>query len=163
MSLTYTKSVTDTYTEARARYVLGKVYEDMLALFQAGIITKAKCDQWRDDLMYILENRAMSYFEFQLIKTDGTKIGGLHYELNASGGISTDDRTGGIDYWDLPENVSGSLLVDLNKAAAKYDEVNTELNRRGWGTGNALAGTQSHLKSYSKDGYGFKQSKIGQW
>jgi hypothetical protein len=143
--------------------VLGKVYEDMLALFQAGLLTKEKCDRWRDDLLYIIDNRTMSYFQFQLKKSDGSEIGGLHYEQSSTGTITTDDKTGGIDYWNLPEHSKVNLLVSLNTSAAKYNEVNEELNRRGWGTGSALTGTQEYLKSYSKDGFGFKQSKIGQW
>ena len=163
MSHTYTQSITDTYTEARAKYVLGKVYEDMIALFQAGILTKERCDSWRNDLLYIIDNRAMSYFQFQLFKSDGTEIGGLHYEQNSTGAITSDDKTGAIDYWNLPANSSVRLHVSLNTSSSKYIEVNTELNNRGWGTGNSLNGTQQYLKSYSKDGFGLKQSKIGQW
>lgn len=163
MSTTYTRSETDTYTEARARYVLGKVYEDMISLFQANFLTKAKCDQWREDLLYIIDKRAMSYFQFQFKKADGSEIGGLHYEQNSTGGISSDDNTGGIDYWELPSDTKVSLLVNLNISSINYAEVNEELNNRGWGSGQSLSGTQQYLKSYSKDGFGYKQSKIGAW
>ena len=163
MSTTYTSSITDTYTVARAKYVLGKVYEDLLAMYQANVITKERCDKLRDDLLFLAEKRVLRYFQFQLKKTDGAEIGGLHYEVNSSGTINTDDKTGGIDYWGLPSNTKLILLVDLNNSAANYDEVNEELERRGWGTGAALSGTQQYLKTYSKDGFGFKQSKIGQW
>jgi hypothetical protein len=150
MSTTYTRSETDTYTEARARYVLGKVYEDMISLFQANFLTKAKCDQWREDLLYIIDKRAMSYFQFQFKKADGSEI-------------SSDDNTGGIDYWELPSDTKVSLLVNLNISSINYAEVNEELNNRGWGSGQSLSGTQQYLKSYSKDGFGYKQSKIGAW
>ncbi len=163
MSTTYTNSTTDTFTVARAKYVLGKVYEDLLAIYQANIITKERCDSLRDDLVYLAEKKVLQYFQFQLKKADGTEIGGLHYEVNSSGIINTDDKTGGLDYWSLPTNTTLGLLVSMDNASSNYDEVNQELTRRGWGTGNALSGTQQYLKSYSKDGYGYKQSKIGQW
>lgn len=163
MSTTYTNSITDTFTIARAKYVLGKVYEDLLAMYQANIISKERCDKLRDDLLYLAGKKVLRYFQFQFKKTDGTEIGGLHYEVNSTGTINIDDKTGGIDYWNLPSNTSLILLIDLDNTSSNYDEVNLELKRRGWGTGTALTGTQQYLKSYSKDGYGYKQSKIGQW
>lgn len=163
MTTTYTNSVSDTYTIARAKYVLGKVYEDLLAIYQANIITKERCDNTRNDLLYLAENKVLKYFQFQFKKTDGAEIGGLHYEVNASGSISIDDKTGGLDYWNLPTGVRFTLLVHMDSSAPNYDTVNQELERRGWGKGNSLSGTQEYLKSYSKDGYGYKQSKIGQW
>lgn len=163
MTITYTNSVTETYTIARAKYVLGKVYEDLLALYQANIITKERCDKTRDDLLYLAEKKVMKYFQFQLKKADDTEVGGLHYEVNSSGAINIDDKTGGIDYWNLPTGTKFNLLVQLDNSSSNYDEVNQELERRGWGKGNSLSGTQQYLKTYSKDGYGYKQSKIGQW
>jgi hypothetical protein len=163
MSTTYTNSITDTYTVARAKYVLGKVYEDLLGLYQANVIRKERCDSVRDDLLYLAEKKVLKYFQFQFKKPDGTEVGGLHYEVNSSGAVNTDDKTGGLDYWGLPTGTTFNLLVQLNNSADNYKEVNEELERRGWGTGSALSGSQQYLKSYSKDGYGYKQSKIGQW
>lgn len=163
MVTTYTASNTDTYTIARAKYVLGKVYEDLIGLYQANLIKKEICDKWRDDLLYIIENRALDYFQFQLIRSDNTEIGGLHYVLDATGNIYTDDRTGGIDYWGLPSNTRVKLLVSLAANSSKTSEVNAELERRGWGSGNPLSGTAQYMKSYSREGFGFKQSKIGEW
>ena len=159
---TFTLSVTDTYTEARANYVLGKVYEDLLAMYTTGLLTKATCDRWRSELFYIVSKKALKYFQFQFTKPDGTKVG-LHYELKADGTISTNDKSGGIDYWSLPPGTTVYLLVDLDYGSAKISEVKEQIAEWGWGTGSALEGTSDYLKSYSKEGFGFKQSKIGQW
>lgn len=163
MTTTITRSSTNTYTESRANYVLGKVYEDTLAMYTAGILSKEKCDAWRSQLFYIINNKALKYFQFQFSKNDGTKIGGLHYVLIADGNISSNDKSGGIDYWNLPSEVSVYLLVDLDDDSPRIAEVREQLAKWGWGTGSALDGTKEFLKSYSKDGFGFKQSKIGQW
>lgn len=163
MTTTITRSATDTFTEARANYVLGKVYEDTLAMYTAGILSKDRCDTWRTQLYYIINNRALKYFQFQFTKSDGTKVGGLHYELKADGNISSNDKSGGVDYWNLPSGVGVYLLVDLDNSSPKISEVNEQLAKWGWGTGPPMDGTQDFLKSYSKDGFGVKQSKIGQW
>ena len=72
MTGTITLSVTDTYTEARANYVLGKVYEDLLAMYTTGLLTKATCDTWRSELFYIVSKKALKHFQFQFTKPGGT-------------------------------------------------------------------------------------------
>ena len=42
MSGTYTLSSTNTYTEARARYVMGKVYEDITSLMLTDLVTQER-------------------------------------------------------------------------------------------------------------------------
>ena len=162
MTNTITQSVTDTYSEARANYVLGKVYEDLLAMYTTGLLTKATCDTWRSELFYIVSKKALKHFQFQFTKPGGTKVG-LHYELKSDGTINTNDKSGGIDYWNLPSGTTVYLLVTLDYESSRIAEVKEQIAKWGWGTGSALDGTSEFLKSYSKDGFGFKQSKIGQW
>jgi hypothetical protein len=79
MSYTNTRSVTDTYTEVRARYVMGKIYDYMVGIYTRGFISKQTADNWRDQLMYLLDKRAVSYFQFQFRTPLGLEYG-IHYE-----------------------------------------------------------------------------------
>lgn len=163
MITTYTRSTTSTYTQSRANYVMGKVYEDTLNMMSAGVINKSKADSWRQSLLYLLSMQAVNYFEFQLYKSDGTVIGGLHYKLESSGGIYSDEDSGELDFWGLPSGSYATLLVDLDYGSSKIEEVNRQLKEWGWGTGTSLGGNHQYLKSYSKEGYGLEQNKIGEW
>lgn len=162
MTGTYTRSITDTYTEARARHAMGKVYEVLMALMVADLITKDRADQIKSDILYLLSKRALKFFELQF-KKSGREIGGLHYEVRSDSTISIDDDSGDIDFWGLDKSVTVGLLVQLNYSSPNIDEVNRQLAAWGWGTGSALSGEQQYSKSYSKDGFGIKQSIIGKW
>ena len=163
MALSYTRSEASSYSEARARYVMGKVYEDLLGLTHRGLITKERADQIRSDVLYLLNKQVLEYFQLQFKKPDGTEIGGLHYELKSDGQIYSDEDSGNINYWMLSSDTKVNLLVSLNRSASNIQEVDEQLEEWGWGTGKSLEGTRQALKSYSKDGYGLNQSKIGDW
>jgi len=163
MTTSYTRSTTSTYTQSRARYVLGKVYEDILNITLADVISKSEADSWRDSLLYLANNQAINHFEFQFYRSDGTAIGGLRYDLDSSGNIYSDEDSGELDFWGLPEGTYAKLLVDLDYSSSKIEEVNKQLEDWGWGTGESLSGDMQYLKSYSKEGYGLKQNKIGEW
>jgi hypothetical protein len=159
---TYTRSVTDTYTEARARYVMGKVYDHLVSLYVRGIITKAEADRMRSDILYLMDRRAITYFQLQF-KTPGNSDRGLHYEVRADSTISIDDDSGGIDFWSLTSDTSVNLVVSINRSSPHIVEVDRQLAEWGWGTASALSGTHQASKSFSKDGYGLKESIIGSW
>lgn len=160
---TYSRSQTSTYTEARARYVMGKVHEDLLGLMSRGLINLDRANSIKESVLYLLNKQALKYFQLQFKKPDGTEIGGLHYELKSDGTIHSDENSGNIDYWLLSSETKVNLLVCLNRDSPNIDEVDRQLEDWGWGDGSALEGTKEVLKSYSKDGYGLTQSKIGQW
>jgi len=163
MSLSATQTQTGTYTEARARQVIGKVYEDFLGMLSANLIEKSEADRWRTDLLYIASQEALSFFEIQFIKPDGTQVG-LRYELDDSGNIYLNDDSGGIDYYDLPKGTRASIFVELRDTAYKYQEVLRELiQNRGWGSGAALEGSSTFDRAYSSSGYGLNRNRIGQW
>ena len=162
MTETYTRSVTDTYTEARARYVMGKVYDHLVNLYLRGIMTKTEADRMRSDILYLMDKRAITYFQLQF-KTPGYADKGLHYEVRGDSTISMDDESGGINFWSLSSNTSVNLLVRLNRSSPNIEEVDMQLEEWGWGTGSALSGTHTASKSFSKDGFGLKESTIGSW
>src|SRR5258708_6526223 len=106
MSVTTTRSVTDTYTEARARYVMGKVYDHLVSLYMRGIIAKDYADEIRRDILYLMDKKALTYFQLQFKKPGGVEIGGLHYEVRADSTISMDQDSTGLDFCGLPKNTS---------------------------------------------------------
>lgn len=160
---TYTRSHTSTYTEARARYVMGKVKDDLYGLMNRSLITQKRVDTIYNSLLYLLNHEVLHFFELQFKKGNGHPIGGLRYEVNTSGTIYSDKESGAIDYWSLPDNTRVDLLVDLDQGAKNYQQVMDQLSQWGWGTGRSLEGKEEHLKNYSKDGYGLSQKIIGDW
>jgi hypothetical protein len=162
MTNTMTRSVTDTYTEARARYVMGKVYDHLVSLYIRGLITKDRADRMRADILYLMDRRAVTYFELQF-KTPGYSDRGLHYEVRADSTISLDDESGGLNFWGLSDNTTVSLVVKLNDSSPHIAEVNRQLEEWGWGKASALSGTNQSSKSFSKDGFGLKESIVGSW
>ena len=163
MITSLTRSITDTYTEARAKYVMGKVYEHLISLCMRGIITKASADEMRSDILYLLDRRAVSYFELQFRKPDRTEIGGLHYEVRADASISVDADSGGIDFWGLPQNTLVNLSVRLKRDSIHIAEVDRQIEDWGWVDGTSLTGAHQAKASFSKEGFGLKQSIVGQW
>jgi hypothetical protein len=159
---TYTRSVSDTYTEARACYVMGKVYDHLVSLYLRGIMTKAEADIMRSDILYLMDRRAITYFELQF-RTPGYTDRGLHYEVRGDATISMDDESGGINFWGLGSNTTVNLVVMLNRASPHIIEVDRQLEEWGWGTASALTGTHQASKSFSKDGFGLKESIVGTW
>jgi hypothetical protein len=162
MANTMTRSVSDTYSEARARYVMGKVYDHLVSLYLRGLITKDRADRMRSDILYLMDRRAVTYFELQF-KTPGYTDRGLHYEVRADSTISVDDESGGLNFWGLSSNTEVSLVVKLNHSSPHIAEVNRQLEEWGWGTASALSGTYQSSKSFSKDGFGLKESIVGSW
>jgi hypothetical protein len=83
--------------------------------------------------------------------------------VRADASITVDDNSGGLDFWGLPNNTSVTLLVQLNRNSSSIQEVDRQVAAWGWGTGTALQGTYTASKTFSKDGFGLKESTIGQW
>lgn len=160
-SFTNTSSQTGTYTESRANYVTGKVYEDLLNMMIVGIITKERANKIRDHLLYFQKIKVLDFFEFQFKKSDGAKIGGLHYKLHSDGYIYTDDDSGQINFWGLPKNTNMTFFVSFDQSSSNIDKADEYT--KNWGTGNQLIGDSVYMKAYSKEEYGFKQNKIGKW
>jgi hypothetical protein len=163
MSNTFTRTETNTYTDARAYYVMGKVYENLIGLMSRGLITKTRVDNIRSDILYLLSKGALDFFELQFCKSNGSKLGGIHYKAISNGYIYSDEESGGFDFWSLPNETRVILFVNLDYNSKYIQEVEKQLEKWGWGTGKRLEGDTTYLKSYSKDGYGFKENKVGIW
>jgi len=162
MSYTNTNSNSSTWSEARANHVMGKVYENLMGLKSRGLITIQRANQIREQILYLLSKQVLNFFELQFINSSGVKIGGLHYKVFPTGVISDEDSKD-ENYWRLSNDIRVCLLVDLDENSSNIKEVNNKLKEWGFGIGSPLEGVEEELRTYSKDGYGLKQIKIGDW
>ncbi|MCU0435380.1 MAG: hypothetical protein MUC87_18125 [Bacteroidia bacterium] len=153
MSYTSTHSVTDTYTEARARYVMGKIYDDFTHLITRGFNYPGRDEirKWRDDLLYLMDKKALRHFQVKFSLPGGNEEA-WEYILKSDNSIQTDSKSGGKDLYDYPDSASVSIVVNYDRSNS---EANEYLEKRGWGDGGYfLTGTVTSNGAYSKDGYG---------
>lgn len=162
MSRTYTRSTTNTYSEANAIYVNDKLCETFLGIASAGHIGADRAEKWADDLLYIMNQQALSFFQIQFALPNGTRKF-IECKLISDGTIFADDLSGGVDYYALPKGTTVSLCVELNHHAQNYQAVNQELERRGWGSGAMETGNTVANKSFSKNGYGINLNMSANW
>ena len=163
MNGTITGTQTTTYTEARARYVIDKVFEDFTALIIRGFATQDEIRKWKDDLLYIMNEEALTFFEVQLKKPDGQKVA-LKYYVKSDNSLSQDSSSGNLGLYGLPMGTTANLCAELNKESKNYNKVHNELHtNRGWGYGNNVEGIIEKQHAYSKEGYGVERNKIGNW
>ena len=160
MSLVYTTSETGTYTESRARVVMQSVLEDIVVLASANMIVPNTALKWMEDLLYLLNERVLDYFELQFNCNGGRN--GYKYVLSEDGSLNENSSSGGIDPYQFPQGTTVALVANLDLTKTNIRKVYDELARRGWGTnGVALHGQATYERAYSKDGYGLKRHKVG--
>lgn len=155
---TSTKTTTDAFTEARARYVLGKIFDEFNNIMFRGFtsISATTLKQWRDDIQYVMERNALIHFEIQFRTIE--KKWAVRYEVVA-GSLSRDDDSGGVDFYNIPSNASLSMVVNWNR---NNQDVAAYVKRRGWGTnGVCIADSATNDRSYSKDGFGVNRKILG--
>jgi len=156
---TITKSQSDTFTEARARYVLGKIFDDFNGIIfrRFTTISTETLRDWRDDVAFIMENNALLHFEIQF--KHGSQEWALRYEVDKFGGISRDDDSGGSDFYNIPAGASVNIVVKRDNS---NETVSRYLNRRGWSSGGTfIAADGTGDRAYSKDGFGVNRKKKG--
>lgn len=159
MSTTFTLSRTDTFTESRARYVMGKIFDDFNSILFRGF-TKNTTEQlkgWRDDVHFIMEQNALHHFELQF--SYGSQEWIVRYDVDKSGGISRDDDSGGIDFYCIP---TASVINIVVRRDPKNSKVTEYLEGRGWTTGGNFKGeTGISDRAYSKEGFGVNRKLVG--
>jgi Bacterial HORMA domain family 1 len=154
------RSESTTYSETKADYVTGRIYEELKGIYYRGLITSEEAVDMRTILLNLQRMEALDFFEIQFI-IPNSEPWGLRYILDSIGGINIDDRSGNIDYYKLPENTFVNFLVKLVKNEEKAQKGEEYLTKLGWGDGESLNNEGNYLKSFSKEGYGFAQNKIG--
>lgn len=161
-SFAVTASQSCTYSEARARYVLGKVHDHLIGLAIRGLMSMDRAQKWIDTLLYLLGEKAIYYFEIQCRLPNGQARGWRH-GLDDTGFLVTDDPSGGVDTYALPIGTQIGLMVNLRDGCRNREAVLRELERRGWGNGHPLDGPIVRERTFSRGGYGLVRSRIGQW
>lgn len=151
-----------TYTEARARYVLGKVHDHLIGLAMRNLLSTDKARDWIDTLLYLLDEQAIDCFEIQCRLPSGRSCGWRH-NVDDTGSLVEDSPSGGVDTFALPPGTVVGLTVNLRNDCRNLDTVLRELERRGWGSGRLLDGPVVRERAYSRSGYGLIRSRVGQW
>lgn len=158
---TFSSSRTDSFSNSRAKYVLGKVYDDFNGIIFRGFINVNDDNviSWRDDIAFVVSKDAMYHFELQF-KYDGEEWV-VSYEVDKYGGITRDDDSGGLDFYSIPSGASFGVVISYDTS---NEEVNEYLKNKGWGTGGKFqAAGSSTSRSYSKDGFGMNRKLKGNW
>lgn len=164
MTTSYTTTQTSTFTEARARAVMHHVLEDFMLAASANLIARDTIQRWFEELSYAVENNVVRAFQLQLT-TPTEKRMALNYEVLDDGTVLGESKGGGFDPYGLPQGTRVGLCVTFNRSAPRYAKVNAYLVEKcGWGSSGILVeGNMSRDRAYSKDGFGFARSKVGDW
>lgn len=163
--MSYTTSRTDscTYTEARARYVMQKVRDDLQTFVTRGHLQIDYANALYDDLLWMLTQQVVDLFEVQLRTPAGRDVG-LRYVVDDQGGIHIDRDSGGLNLYGLPPNLRAQVVVSLRAGARARPEVQLGLQQRGWtGTGKLLDAPLNADGSYARGGYGLNRFLVGDW
>lgn len=160
MSYSRSLSSTSTFTEARVREVMKPVFDDITALLMKGFLSPERSMKWRDDLIYMLSEQAISAFELQLTKPDGSRVG-FRYEISDDGSLHESSRSGGLELYRLPGGTKANLMVVFRELEA---DVREEVRRRGWvHDAEPLSGEGVRERGYSHEGYGVIRKRYGDW
>lgn len=160
MSTSYTFSGTDSYTISDVKAVMQNTYEDIIGFANKGMISYPSAEKWIEDLTYILNQKALKFFELQLYNSNGTWLKSYRYTANSFGYLSSGSSSGGINYYCVPDGSKVKLYAELDYGKGNYQSVNEELNRRGWGIGSASEGSQTYERSYVSNSLELKRSII---
>lgn len=162
MSTSYTFSGTDSYSVSDVKAVMQNTYEDIIGFANRQMVGYANAESWINDLTYLLNKRVLKSFELQLYNAAGTRFKTYRYEVNSWGVVTSGDKSGGINYWEIPANTKVRLFADLDTNSLSYQAALDELTQnRGWGTnGSAMTGNSSYERSYSSGSLQLKRSVI---
>lgn len=158
--MTFTRTTTGTFTEARVREVMRVVLEDIVGCITQGFLSRERAQRWNADLTYLLTEQAISSFELQFTQPGGAR-GAFQYEVSDNGSLFENTRSGGQRLHMLPRGTDVSLYVKYREDAEPH--VKEEMRRRGWGAGSSVGGTAVRDRAYSSEGYGVIRSRIGEW
>lgn len=164
MSGSHTYSNSNTYTESRARYVMGKIFDDFSAIGLRGFSFLNNQPDWlqrmKEDIFFLMTKKALKSFQIQFYSSSGEEWA-VEFIIKADGTIHQDSPSGRIDYWDIPQDVTMDLPVAWKDGNTDVDE---EMIRRGWtGKGKYIEGDSIDDGTYSKDGYGATKTRKGSW
>lgn len=156
------KTITDTFSESKAKYVMGKINDDFIAIANRGFDCLKPTSKWlqelKEDLYFIMVNKDLEFFQIQFKHSSGNRA--IEYKVKSDGSIHADNESGRIDYWIIPRDAIIYIVV------RRYgdEKVGAELQKNGWTeNGSMIQGNTTNAGAYSKDGYGATKKLIGTW
>ncbi|MDC0721331.1 HORMA-1 domain-containing protein [Nannocystis bainbridge] len=163
MASTFTNTEASTFTEARARAVMVKIFVDFTAMKNAGLISAARADNWHEVLLFGLYQEAIEMFQVAFTSPAGQQWA-LDYQIKDDGSVATDQRPGGNNYAVFPQGTSVCLTVRMRQKARGRQKVLDFMKQHGWGMeGTILTGDAYVDRQYSQNGYGVTRTKVGEW
>jgi len=136
------------------------VFSDIVQLRSRGFLSDARAEGWKEILEYGLIANGLAKFEILLTTPEGKKEA-YHYRVMDDGTLSSNDSSGGINFYGYPEKTSASIVLTRREGFVNDKRFNELLKQYGWGNdGTYLVGTEVHEKSFSKNGYGITRSRI---
>jgi hypothetical protein len=162
MSETFTVSATEVYTETDVKTVMRNTYEDIIGFANRKLVEYTDVKKWIEDIIYILNKKVLKAFEIQLINSSNEKFKSYRYEVNENGFITSGTGSGGINYFDFPDNTKVKLFVELHEDRHNTTEVRRALiEERGWGTnGVAMSGNSTYERTHASGALALKRYVI---
>lgn len=157
MSSTYTRSETSTYSEARAKYVLQKAWDDFVALMSLNIISKDFASNTYFEFKYLLDIQALKRYQIKIIN-NGVALKAWQYEVFDNGSVHEDSESGGVELYNIPSTAKASIVVEWVSDPARREKAQEYVKSRGWGNDGSFLNVQSTDRAFSKDGYGLTRS-----
>src|ERR1700722_3374299 len=100
MSGTNTIAQTNSYSTAKAKYVMDKAFEDFTVLTVRGFASDEAVKKWKEDLLYIMNEQVLLHFEIQLTKPNGQQPA-IEYVVKSDFSISEDAESGRLNLHSL--------------------------------------------------------------
>lgn len=165
MSSTFsaTAARTSTFTEARVRYVMAKVLEDLMMVAVCQYASLEQVKTWCEDVTEVLLFEAAELFQIKFNRPDGEPAA-INYRISDDGSISEDRSSGGVNYFVHPSGTKASIVLRLRAGAKKRQAALDYLEQHGWTfNGTVLEDDGVSDGAYSSAGYGLTRNKIGKW
>lgn len=158
MSGSYTSSNTNTYSEARAKYVLGKLKQDFQSIHNRGFesISWETLNSWWEDVSFVAHQQALTRCQIKFEWPDHPGAA-VDYHMSTDGTIQVDGDASSIDFHKIPQHAKVRITIRRNP---NNQTVTDYLAKRGWGKGSFLEGESTQQGGYSKGGYGANISSI---
>jgi hypothetical protein len=142
---------------------MGKIFDDFHDIAYRGfeqLEGNNRLQKWKEDIFFLMTNQVLKSFQIQF-KGSGSKEWAVEFEIKADGSVQSDNESGGINYWEIPNDAIVDLLVKWEKGKKIVDD---EMESRGWITrGSYIEGSLLDNGSYSKSGYGATKGRRGSW
>jgi hypothetical protein len=162
-SFTTVASRTSTFTEARVRYIMNKVFDDLVMVTACDFATVEQVTQWAEEITAILLLEAAELFQVKFRRPDGVTAA-ITYTVSDDGSLAEDGSSGGVNYFAHPAGTKASIVIRLRAGARKHPEAVDYLKGRGWTfNGTILEDAGTRDRAYSSNGYGVARALVGKW